>query len=248
MRTIYRQRGREAVWRPRSLRAGRQPSRRGLALEEREEVTARARECIALRRWERRAALHRERGAWVLLNTPDQYLEVKVRRRCETGHPDKSDGLTDRDSRAALRRFREPAEVPVASDEAVRMSDLDSVRSTAEHTWALLLALLRRVPSSSGAAARGEWSRARFLGELDGATLGIVGCGRLGRMVAGYGLAFGMRVLATELRDEAIARAPDGVAFVGIAELLAESDVVSLHLPLDATTTGCLSAARVAQM
>ncbi len=126
---------------------------------------------------------------------------------------------------------------------------LDSIRSTAEHTWALLLALDRHLVSARADVADGRWRREPFLGgELDGRTLGIVGCGRLGRMVAGYGLAFGMRVLVHDHSPEALTRAPRGVASAGLMELLAQADVVSLHLPLNDTTQGFMSAARLRAM
>ena len=72
---------------------------------------------------------------------------------------------------------------------------LRSVVATAEHTWALLLALIRRIPAASAAVARGEWDRDAFRGrELEGKRLGILGLGRIGERVARYGQAFGMEV------------------------------------------------------
>jgi D-3-phosphoglycerate dehydrogenase len=123
---------------------------------------------------------------------------------------------------------------------------LDAIRSTAEHTWALLLALERRLVAAHADVLAGGWRRDGFLcGELDGTTLGIIGCGRLGRVVAAYGLAFRMRVLVHDISPEALARAPAGVTAVGLPQLLAESDVVSLHLPLTDETRQYLSAARL---
>ena len=72
---------------------------------------------------------------------------------------------------------------------------LKSVSATAEHTWALLLGLIRRIVPSSTAASRGQWDRDAFRGhDLDGKRLGIVGLGRIGVKVARYGQAFGMEV------------------------------------------------------
>ena len=123
---------------------------------------------------------------------------------------------------------------------------LESIRATAEHSFALLLALARRLPSACADVAAGRWRREPFLGfELHGKSLGIIGCGRLGRMVAGYGLAFGMRVLAHDTDATAIARAPAGTAAASAEDALG-ADVVSLHLPLNADTRGWLSAARLA--
>ncbi|GMV05471.1 MAG: hypothetical protein AMXMBFR53_17490 [Gemmatimonadota bacterium] len=122
---------------------------------------------------------------------------------------------------------------------------LRTVTATAEHTWALLLALLRRLPAASEAARRGEWDRDRFRGrELAGKVLGVVGLGRLGSMVARYGEAFGMRVFAYDPYREGwpngVDRAPT------LEELLARADVVSLHVPLNDGTRGLLDAAALA--
>jgi D-3-phosphoglycerate dehydrogenase len=126
---------------------------------------------------------------------------------------------------------------------------LESIRSTAELTWSLLLAVTRQLPAAHADVVAGRWQREPFLGEeLHGKTLGIVGLGRLGRMVAGYGLAFHMQVLAHDHDDAAFARAPAGVQRVGADELLARAQVLSLHLPLEPATHGWLSAERLARL
>lgn len=118
---------------------------------------------------------------------------------------------------------------------------LDTVHATAEHTWAILLALARRIPWAHEHAAAGGWERDRFRGrELAGRSLGVLGLGRVGRRVAGYGLAFGMRVAAC---DPSPARWMEGVERAsGARELAAVSDVLSVHVPLDATTRGLVGA------
>jgi D-3-phosphoglycerate dehydrogenase len=126
---------------------------------------------------------------------------------------------------------------------------LEGIRSTAEHTFALLLGLSRRLPAAHADVLAGHWRREPFLArELSGLSLGIVGLGRLGRMVAGYALAFGMRVLAHDLDPAAFGRGPAGVVAVGEAELLAQSDVLSLHLPLEPATRGWLTTAKLAAL
>lgn len=122
---------------------------------------------------------------------------------------------------------------------------LEQVYATAEHTFALLLSLVRHIPAAFEAVKSYEWRRDLYRGrELSGKTLGIVGCGRLGSMVARYGVAFGMRVLVC---DPYQAHLPDGaVACSSLAELLGESDVVSLHVPLNPETEGMLSAEQFA--
>ena len=118
---------------------------------------------------------------------------------------------------------------------------LEQVYATAEHTFALLLSLVRRIPAAFEAVKGYEWRRDLYRGsELSGKALGIVGCGRLGAMVARYGAAFGMRVL---VYDPYQPRLPEGaVACATLAELLAKSDVVCLHVPLNSETEGMLSA------
>ena len=118
---------------------------------------------------------------------------------------------------------------------------LDTVHATAEHTWALALALARRIPWAHGHAVAGGWERGRFRGrEMAGRALGVVGLGRVGRRVAQYGLAFGMRVAAY---DPSPARWVEGVEWApGLRELAAASDVLSVHVVLDGTTRGLIGA------
>ena len=118
---------------------------------------------------------------------------------------------------------------------------LDTLTATAEMAWALLLAVVRRLPWAFEAAQRGEWARDRFRGrQLSGKTPGILGYGRLGTMVADYGRAFRMRVLAHDPRP---VRPAEGVGLVDRATLLREADVLSLHVPLVPATRGLLDAA-----
>ena len=122
---------------------------------------------------------------------------------------------------------------------------LRTIPSTAEHTWGLLLALLRRLPAAYQSVLHSQWVREPFLGnELFGRTLGILGLGRLGTMVANYGLAFGMRVLAHDITP----REQAGVRLVSLEELLHKADVLTLHLPLNHSTSGYLSAERISAM
>ncbi|MDY7092270.1 MAG: NAD(P)-dependent oxidoreductase [Acidobacteriota bacterium] len=126
---------------------------------------------------------------------------------------------------------------------------LATVRTTAEHTWALLLASMRHLVPALEDVRRGSWRREPFLAdELDGNTLGILGLGRLGRIVAGYGVAFGMEVLAHDIDPDAFRSAPAAVAARSRDELLAQADVVSVHLPLDETTAGYLDADALSRM
>ncbi len=113
---------------------------------------------------------------------------------------------------------------------------LKDVRATAELTIALILSLLRRIPAATVHVASGGWDRDVLRGrELRGKTAGVVGYGRLGRIVAQYLRAFNMRVLATDPnRDEAVLKGE--VHQVELPELLRESDIVTLHVNLSEET------------
>lgn len=101
--------------------------------------------------------------------------------------------------------------------------------STAEHTMGLLLAVTRQLPAMQQRARDGlAGNPAPRALELDGATLGLVGVGRIGRRVAVAARAFGMTVIA---HDPFAATGPEGVEMVGLGELFERSDVISLHAP-----------------
>lgn len=124
---------------------------------------------------------------------------------------------------------------------------LRGVRATAELTIALTLALLRHLPDASRAAARGIWNRDLFAGrELFGKTAGIVGMGRLGSIVAGYFLAFGMNVLGFDIRNDF----PSGAArrVDSLRRLLPLCDVVSLHVSYGPESRGLMGRAEITKM
>jgi lactate dehydrogenase-like 2-hydroxyacid dehydrogenase len=124
--------------------------------------------------------------------------------------------------------------------------------ATADHTFAMLLAITRRVVEADRFARSGEpwiWGPTMLVG-LDisaGAILGIVGFGRIGRAVARRAKAFGMRIVTADPGLEPGSEA-DGVAVVTLPELLATSDVVSLHVPLLPATRHLIDAAALAAM
>lgn len=116
---------------------------------------------------------------------------------------------------------------------------LESVRATAEHTLALLLALVRNVPSAHQSVLAGKWNRDAFRGiELNGKTAGIIGYGRLGRAMAGYLVSLGMSVLAYDPYVESVAGGVEKLD--SLDELLSRSDVVSMHVALTDATRGML--------
>ncbi len=110
---------------------------------------------------------------------------------------------------------------------------------TAELTWALILALARKVPTEDVATRNGEWQVTTGEG-LQGKTLGVIGLGRLGSQVARIGGAFGMSLVAwsQNLTDERAAEF--GASLVSKDELLRESDIVTIHLVLSDRTRGLL--------
>ncbi len=119
--------------------------------------------------------------------------------------------------------------------------------STAEMAWALLLALTKQVLPSHQALCQGHW-QPRLAGGMSGRVLGLAGLGNIGRHMARIGQAFGMEVIAWSPHLTPERAAQDGVRAVTCDALFQESDVLSLHLVLGATTAGLVSAQRLALM
>lgn len=124
---------------------------------------------------------------------------------------------------------------------------LSEVRATAELTIALTLALLRRIPAAAEAACSGIWDRDRFVGrELCGRTVGIIGVGRLGHLVARYFRAFDAAVVGFDRRSDV--EDPNVEMLPDLESLLECSDIVTLHVPLDESTRGLIGAEQLARM
>ncbi|MGH8066709.1 MAG: D-2-hydroxyacid dehydrogenase family protein [Candidatus Entotheonellia bacterium] len=104
-------------------------------------------------------------------------------------------------------------------------------QSTAELTFALMLAVMRHIPQEHQAMREGHWQTSQGVG-LQGKTLGIIGLGRIGSRVAHMAQAFGMPVLATGFTLTAERALAHGVRMASLEDLLARSDVVSIHLRL----------------
>jgi D-3-phosphoglycerate dehydrogenase len=144
---------------------------------------------------------------------------LKVVSRCGSG-------LDSVDLAAAKRHGVTVLNTPEAPAQAV-----------AELTLALMLAALRQVPHTDKLVRMGEWPRTQG-GLLAAQQVGIIGLGRVGRRVARLCQAFEATVVA---HDSYVHEAPEGVELVPLEKLLAESDVISLHLTYDATTHHLLS-------
>jgi phosphoglycerate dehydrogenase-like enzyme len=119
--------------------------------------------------------------------------------------------------------------------------------ATAEHAWGLIIACMRSIPQEAENMRRGGW-QSTVGTSLHGKTLGLLGLGSLGTVVAGYGNAFGMRVLAWSHNLDDARAAAAGATRVAKEELLRQSDVVSIHLKLSARTRGLIGAAELALM
>ena len=122
--------------------------------------------------------------------------------------------------------------------------------AAAEHTLAMALALSRNVPQAHGSLVAGQWERSRFGGnELYGKTLGVIGFGRIGQLVAKRALAFDMDVLAYDKFVSAERFRELGVEGVDTTDdLYARAEIVTIHLPKTPETVGWIDAAAIAKM
>src|SRR5258707_548907 len=120
--------------------------------------------------------------------------------------------------------------------------------SVAEHTFALLLALVRQLPKFDAAMREGRWEKSSSGAEVRGKTLGLIGLGRIGSEVASRAEAFDMRVVAFDpFISEAAARELS-VELVPLDQLLAECDFISLHTAVSPQTRDMINAAAIAKM
>jgi D-3-phosphoglycerate dehydrogenase len=124
-----------------------------------------------------------------------------------------------------------------------------NVASAAEHTFALIMANARNIAAADQSVRAGKWERSKYLGvELEGKTLGVVGLGKIGSLVAQYAKPFRMRVLAydpllTKERADIL-----GVELVELDRLFGEADYITFHVPLTDKTRGMVGAAELKKM
>lgn len=121
--------------------------------------------------------------------------------------------------------------------------------AAAEHTWAMIMAMARQTPQANASMRRRKWDRKTFMGfEMSGKTIGILGFGNIGRKVAQYARSMGMRVLAYDPFVTKSAAAAAGAEQMPLEEVLKESDVLTLHLPVNKDTRGLINTQSIKTM
>jgi len=131
-------------------------------------------------------------------------------------------------------------DLKAAAEKGIRVvsSPQASTIAAAEATMALILALARMIPEANKTLKEGLWLKSKFVGfELRGKVLGIIGFGRIGKAVAKRALAFDMKVMAYDIRDIKEEAESMGVKVATtLEELFKESDIITLHIPLNEST------------
>ncbi|ADV10464.1 D-3-phosphoglycerate dehydrogenase [Mesorhizobium sp. WSM1497] len=142
-------------------------------------------------------------------------------------------------------------DIPAASRKGIIVMNTPFGNSitTAEHAVAMIFALARQIPEANASTHAGKWEKNRFMGvEITGKTLGVIGCGNIGSIVATRGVGLKMHVIAFDpfLSDS---RAEElGVDKVELDELFARADFITLHTPLTDKTRNIIDAAAIAKM
>lgn len=147
-------------------------------------------------------------------------------------------------------------DIAAASEHGIIVTNIPaySTMSVAQLTFALLLELCHHTGSHSDAVFRGEWTRSidfclwKYpLTELDGKTMGIIGFGNIGRAVAGIAIAFGLKLLIySHFQD--LSYENENCRYASLDKLLSESDIVSLHCPLNESTRGIINKYTIEKM
>ncbi|MEL7469034.1 MAG: phosphoglycerate dehydrogenase [Pseudomonadota bacterium] len=143
-------------------------------------------------------------------------------------------------------------DIPAASAKGIVVMNTPFGNSitTAEHAIAMMFAVARQIPEASVSTHGGKWEKSRFMGsEITGKTLGIIGCGNIGSVVASRAVGLKMKVIAYDPFLSASRATELGVEKIeDVDDLLIRADFVTLHLPKTEKTAGLLSAARIAKM
>ncbi|MEO7194962.1 MAG: phosphoglycerate dehydrogenase [Pseudonocardiaceae bacterium] len=141
-------------------------------------------------------------------------------------------------------------DVPAATERGVMVvnAPTSNIVSAAEHAVALLLAVARRIPAADASLRNGRWERGSFGGiELAGKTVGVVGLGKIGQLVAQRLAAFGTELIAYDPYVSRARAAQLGIELVDLDELLSRADAISIHLPKTPETLGLIGADQLAK-
>jgi D-3-phosphoglycerate dehydrogenase len=134
-------------------------------------------------------------------------------------------------------------DVPAATAAGVMVvnAPTSNIVSAAEHALALLLATARHIPAADASLRRGEWARSKYSGvEIQGKTVGVVGLGKIGQLVAARIAAFDTHVIAYDPYLPQSRAAQLGIELVSLDELLARADMMTIHLPKTPETQGLI--------
>src|SRR5580692_1764359 len=147
----------------------------------------------------------------------------------------------DKDVLAAAGRLKVIARAATASGVVVMNTPFGNSITTAEHAIAMMFALARQMPAADASTQAGKWEKSRFMGvELYGKTLGLIGAGNIGSIVADRALGLKMKVIAYDPFLGAERAVEMGVEKVELDDLLARADFITLHTPLTEKTRNIL--------
>jgi D-3-phosphoglycerate dehydrogenase / 2-oxoglutarate reductase len=142
-------------------------------------------------------------------------------------------------------------DIPAASARGIVVMNtpFGNAITTAEHALSMMMALARQIPEASASTLAGKWEKNRFMGvELFNKTLGVVGCGNIGSIVADRALGLKMKVIAYDPFLSPERALEIGVEKVELLELITRSDFITLHTPLTEKTRDIIGAAAIARM
>lgn len=121
--------------------------------------------------------------------------------------------------------------------------------TTAEHTIAMLMALARQIPSANASTHAGKWEKSKYMGqEICGKTLGVIGCGNIGAIVADRAIGLKMKVIAFDPFLSAERAVEIGVEKVELEDIFKRSDFITLHTPMTENTRGIINKDAIAKM
>src|SRR5215204_676588 len=136
-------------------------------------------------------------------------------------------------------------DIPAATQKGVIVMNTPFGNSitTAEHAIAMMFALARQIPQADASTQGGKWEQNRFMGvELTAKTLGVIGCGNIGSIVANRGIGLHMKVIAYDPFLSPERAIEIGVEKVELDDLLRRADIITLHVPMTEKTKNIISA------